>query len=72
MVILQPTNSAILTFCKPIRWLPENMLTKNVGPLAAQMFYKGPLINDRRVVTFVTKIDHISHTFYVLLDVNML
>ena len=26
--------------------LLENMLTKNVGPLEAQMFYKGPVMID--------------------------
>ena len=35
---LQPTNYADLTIYIPFRWLQENMLTKHVGPLAAQLF----------------------------------
>ena len=46
MVKLQQTNYANLTFCKPIRWLQENMFIQNVDPLAALMFYKGHLMID--------------------------
>ena len=35
---LQPTNYADLTIYKPFWWLQENMLTKHVSPLAAQLF----------------------------------
>ena len=34
----QPTNYADLTIYKPFRWLQENMRTKHVSPLAAQLF----------------------------------
>ena len=35
MVPFQPTNDANLTFCKPIRWLAENMLTKKCGSIGS-------------------------------------
>ena len=56
------------------------MLTKHVGPLAAQLFQCRPY-NDREFVTNVTRIGHISQkrpyksscfTIYVLLDADML
>ena len=31
-------HGAQLTLIEPFRWLQENMLTKYVGPLAAQLF----------------------------------
>ena len=65
---------------KPFRRLQENMLTKHVGPLAAQLFQCSSY-NDRQFFTYVTRNGHMSQkwsykiscfTIYVLLDANML